>query len=53
MTDILRAKAVLNFALSLIPKGSNLKAPISIRNDNLTSEESTAKCRLYSIFILT
>ena len=46
MTDILRAKTVLNFALSLIPKGGKnapsiypgLKAPILIRNDSLTSE---------------
>ena len=42
---------MLNFALSLIPKGSKnapfiyraLKAPILIRNDSLTSEESKAK----------
>ena len=43
MTDILRTKATLNFALSLIP----LTATILIRNDSLTSEESKAKSRLW------
>ena len=51
IADILRTKAMLNFSLSLIPKrGKNtpyiypaLKAPILIRNDCLTSEESKAK----------
>ena len=51
MTDILRTKAMLNFTLSLIPKGGKnvpsiypaLKTPIVIRNDSLTSEESNAK----------
>ena len=50
-TDILRTKALLNFALPLIPKGGKnapsiypaLKAPILIKNDSLTSEESRAK----------
>ena len=54
MTDILRTKAILNFALSLIPEGGKngpsfypaLKAPTLIRNDRLTSEESKAKNRL-------
>ena len=54
MTDILRTKAMLNFALSLIPKGGKnapfiypaLKASILTRNDSLNSEESTAKNRL-------
>ena len=54
MTDIFRTKAMLNFALSLIPRGGQnapfiypaLKAPILIRNDSLTSEETTAKNRL-------
>ena len=51
--DILRTKAVLNFALSLIPKGGKnatfylaLQAPILIRNDSLTSEESNTKNHL-------
>ena len=52
--DILRTKAMLNFALFLIPKrGKNapsiypaLKAPTLIRYDSLTSEESKAKNRL-------
>ena len=43
-------KAMQNFAFSLIPKGgknapsiySALKAPILIRNDSITSEESKA-----------
>ena len=51
MTDILRTIAMLNFACSLIPKGSKnvpsiypvLKAPILIRTDSLTSEEPKAK----------
>ena len=50
MTDILRTKAVLNFALSLITTGGNassiypaLKALILIRNDSLTCKESKAK----------
>ena len=50
MTDILRTKAMLNFALSLIPKGgkkctfylSSFESPILIRNDSLTSEEFKA-----------
>ena len=54
MTNILRTKAMLNFALSLIPKGGknapsiypSLKAPILIGNDSLASEESIAKDRL-------
>ena len=54
MTDILRTKATLNFALSLISNGGKnspsiypaLKASILIRNDSLTSEESKAKNRL-------
>ena len=54
MTDILRTTAILNFALSLIPKGGKntpsthpaLKAPILIRNDSLASEESKAKNQL-------
>ena len=54
MTDILRTKAMLNFTLSLIPKRDknapfiypSLKAPILIRNESLTSKESTAKNRL-------
>ena len=54
MADILRTKAMLNFALFSLPKrGKNvssthpaLKAPILIRNDSLTSEESKAKSRL-------
>ena len=53
MTDILRTNAVLNLALSLILKKAKnapsiypaLKAPIFIRNDNLTSEESKVKNR--------
>ena len=53
LTDILRTKVMLNFALSLIPKGGKnapsvcpaLKAPILIRNDSLTSEESKAENR--------
>ena len=53
MRDILSTKAVLNFALSFIPKGGKnapsifpaLKAPVSISN-GLTSEESKAKNRL-------
>ena len=48
ITDILRTKAMLNFALSLIAKGGKdspstypaLKAPILLRNDSLTSEVS-------------
>ena len=51
MTDILRSKAMLNFALPLIPKGgkkcslylSSFESPHLIRNDSLTSEESKAK----------
>ena len=51
MTDILKTEAMLNFALSLIPKegksassiNPSFKAPILIRNDNLTSEESKTK----------
>ena len=51
MTDISRTKVMLNFELSLIPKGGKkapsiypaLAAPILIRNDSLTSEESKAK----------
>ena len=51
MTDILRTKGMLNFALSVILKGGknapstypSLKAPVLIRNDNLTSEESKLK----------
>ena len=51
MTDNLRTKAMLNFAMSSVPKGGKnipsiyppLKAPILIRNDSLTSEESTAR----------
>ena len=51
MTDALRTKAMFNFALSLIPKGSRnapsiypaFKAPIFIGNDSLTSKESNAK----------
>ena len=51
MTEILRTKAMLNFALSSISKrGKNapsiyntLKASVFIRNDSLTAEESTAK----------
>ena len=51
MTDILRTKSMLNFAMSLIPKGGKntpsiypaLKSPILIRNDSLTSEVSKAK----------
>ena len=58
MTYILRTKAMLNFALSIIPKGGKnapfvyltLKAPILIRNDSLTSEESTKNC-LYIPYI--
>ena len=54
MTDILRTKAMLNFALFLIPREAKnapsiypaLKAPILIRNDSLTSEVSKAKNRL-------
>ena len=49
---VLRTKAMLNFALSLIPKGGkkctfylSLKAPILIRNDRLTSEESKSKAK--------
>ena len=50
-TDILRTKAMLNFALFLIPKGGKnapsiypaFKVPILIRTDSLTSEESKAK----------
>ena len=53
-TDILSTKAMLNFVLSFIPKGgkkctfnlSSLKAPILIKNDSLTFEESKAKNRL-------
>ena len=52
--DILSTKAMLNFVLSFIPKGgkkctfnlSSLKAPILIKNDSLTFEESKAKNRL-------
>ena len=47
MMDILRTKAMLNFALSLIPNAPSIypasKAPILMRNDSLTSEESKAK----------
>ena len=51
MKDNLRTKAMLNFALFLLPKaGQNVssiypasKALILIRNDSLTSEESKAK----------
>ena len=51
ITDILRTKAMLNSALSLIPKISKnapsvypaLKAPILIGNHSLTSEESKAR----------
>ena len=58
-TDILRTKAVLNFALSLIAKGgktapsiySALKAPILFRNDSLTSEKSKAKSHLTNEYI--
>ena len=54
MTDFLRTKAMLNFALSLIPKRDKntpsvypaLKAPILIRYDSLTFEESKTKHRL-------
>ena len=49
--DILRTKALLNFALSFIPKGGKnapsiylaLEVLIQIQNDSLTSEESKAK----------
>ena len=49
--DILKTKAMLNFALFLILKGGKnapfnyaaLQSPILIRNDSLTSEESKAK----------
>ena len=49
--DILRTKTMLNFAMYSVPKGGKnvasiylaLKAPILIRNDILTSEESKAR----------
>ena len=48
--DILRTKAVLNIALSSVPKGSNESsiylasgAPIFVRNDSMTSKESKCK----------
>ena len=49
--DVLRTKAIQNFALSLIRKGGKsvsfinpvFKAPILIRNGGLTSEEYKAK----------
>ena len=52
-TDILRTKAMLNFAFSLILMGRKKRTfhypgsnvPILIRNDSLTSEESkTENC---------
>ena len=51
MTDILRTKAILNFALSPTPEGGKnassiyptFNVPILIRNDSLTYEESKAK----------
>ena len=54
MTEILGTKTMLNFALSLIPKGgkgapsiySALKGSILIKNDSLTFDESKAKNRL-------
>ena len=54
MTDILRTKAMLNFALSLIPKEgkkctfylSSFESAHFFKNDSLTSEESTVKTRL-------
>ena len=50
-TDILRTKAMLNFALFTIPKEDKdaspiypaFKVPILVRNNSLTSEESKAK----------
>ena len=53
MTNILRTKAMLNFAFFWLPKeGKNtcsiypaLNVPVLIRNDSLTSEESKAKDR--------
>ena len=39
--DTLSTKAMMNFALFSIPKG--LPAPILIRNNSLTFEESKAK----------
>ena len=55
LMDILRTKAMLNFALFFFSKEAKmrflflkpaLKAPILISNDSLTSEESKAKNRL-------
>ena len=61
-TDMLRTKAVPDFALSLIPRETKnapsrypaLKALILIRNDSLISKESKAKtvckyliCRMF------
>ena len=54
MTYMLKTKAMLNFVLSLIPKGGEnarsiypaLKAPTLITNDSLTSDESKAKNHL-------
>ena len=54
MTETLGTKTMLNFALSLIPKGGKrapsiypaLKGSILIKNDSLTFDESKAKNRL-------
>ena len=54
MTDILKTKAMLNFALSSIPKAEKnvpsiyaaLKVLTLIRNDSLTSQVSKAKSHL-------
>ena len=53
MTDILRTKAMLNFGLSLIPKGgkkctfylSSFESGHLHQKDSLTSEKSKAKYR--------
>ena len=50
-TNMLRSKAILNFALFSIPKGgrngtfhlSSFKSATLIKNDSLPSEESKAK----------